>query len=166
MRRNGWKDISQFIYDRKSYKRFKAKRPRAQQILNWVSKTHPFEKRLQKEVAGILRSVGVHFQAEKHIGNTLSRVDFYLAHNGLHIECKVDVCRKHTQRLIGQLLTYKFYGAKRMLVVLPDDVTIDADLQQIITANTPTEILSLSQFRAIYYPEEAETQWPRVPVAA
>lgn len=116
---------------------------------------HPFEVSLQKVVGHILESSGAEFRRESKIGNSGSRVDFKLA-DGTHIECKVDTIRKHCQRLIGQLMTYKFHGASKLVVLIPDDVHIDDDLRQIIFA-IPCDIVTLSEF-AIAHPVKFQNE--------
>jgi hypothetical protein len=150
MRENGWSDISQFVYYRKSYQKFKARRPVNHQwtYSNKVSKTHPFETVLQSEIREILFQGEVQFEAEAKIGKTGSRVDFQLK-DGTAIECKVDTVSKHTQRLIGQLMTYKYHGAKSLLVVHPDDISIRRDLKEIIES-IPAKVQTISEFKSIY----------------
>lgn len=148
MRENGWSDISNFIYDRKSYKRFRAaQKPRLPQSRwNSVSKSHPFESKLQSEISEFLTSNSVPFEAEARIGKTCSRVDFKLA-DGTHIECKVDVCAKHTDRLVGQLFRYQRRGAKSLLVIIPDDISIRTDQAEDIRA-LGAQIETLSRFKS------------------
>ena len=150
--------LSGIIYERTSYQKFKS-RPKIQDVTQGcnhtdaflqkarrrrISLSHPFESKLQATARAILEGARIDFKPEVRIGRSGSRVDFKLS-DGLHIECKVDVVRKHQMRLIGQLMTYKFHGAQKLMVLIPDDVHIDDDLRQIIFA-IPCDIVTLSEF--------------------
>jgi hypothetical protein len=135
-RENGWnpKSIWNLLGRRASYRRFKARR-----IRKWpdkrrsglhYSRIFPRESLLHNRVEKILMEAQLKYTKECRLYACRTRVDFKVD-DGTFIECKVGMNSGQTYEFIGQACHYRLFAA-RVILCIPSDVRIRADLYEII----------------------------------
>jgi len=152
---NGWPHhtIWNHILKRPSYVNLRAKMRRNQR---WggemekarrqgiTSKTYRTETDFQNAIAVLLLQAGTQFKREAKLMGCRTRADF-LVGGDLYVECKVSCRAGQVYGSIGQLLHYSKLSKAKPVLLLPDDVTMRADLAEII-AGIPAVILWENQF--------------------
>jgi hypothetical protein len=136
-RENGWSrpSITLVLGTRNSYKRFKAR-----QRSRWsdkrvpgkhYSRIFPRENAFQDAISKMLTAASIGHIRECGLPEVRTRVDFKLTDNTF-LECKVSVNAAQVYGFIGQAAHYRGF-AKRVILCIPSDVQIRADLYAIIT---------------------------------
>jgi hypothetical protein len=152
---NGWPHnaIWNHLFKRSSYRKLRKKLRRD---LRWggemdkarsrgvTSKTYLTETAFQGAIEALLSQSGILFKREAKLPGCRTRVDFLAG--DLYIECKVSCRAGQVYESMGQLLHYSELSKVKPVLLLPDDVTMRADLAKIITERIPALILRESQF--------------------
>ena len=108
------------------------------------SKTYLTEAAFQDAVEAMLVRAGIRFKREARLPGCRTRVDL-LVGDTLYVECKVGCKAGKIYGSMGQLLHYSTLSKEKPVLLIPDDVTMRADLANIITKKIPATILRESQ---------------------
>jgi len=96
------------------------------------SRTFPRESLLHERVEELLATAKIKYVKECRLHECRSRVDFRTG-DGTFIECKVGANAGQTYEFIGQACHYRLF-ASRVILCVPSDVQIRADLYEVIIA--------------------------------
>ncbi|HMG04951.1 MAG TPA: hypothetical protein VK581_05785 [Chthoniobacterales bacterium] len=135
-RQNGWnpKSIWNALGPRASYRRFKARRlprwPDKRRFGPYYSRAFPKETLLHDRVEHLLGIGQIKYVKECRLRECRTRVDFK-TDDGTFIECKVGANSGQMYEFIGQACHYRLF-ATRVILCLPSDVQIRADLYELI----------------------------------
>jgi hypothetical protein len=141
-REHGWnpKSVWAGVRGHASYSRLKTRRSRT-----WPDKrkhgfyySHAFPKEalLQARIEELLSATNIQYVRECRLQRCRTRVDFKLE-DETFLECKVGMNSGQTYEFIGQACHYRLF-AKRVLLCIPSDVRIRADLFEVIIAQGVT----------------------------
>jgi len=152
---NGWPHhaIWNHLTKRQSYVNLRAKLRRTQRWggemdrarrLGITSKSYRTETDFQNAVEALLLRAGVQYKREAKLQDCRTRTDFLIG-SDFYVECKVSCRAGQVYGSIGQLLHYSKLSKQKPVLLLPNDVTMRADLAEIITG-IPAVILWENQF--------------------
>lgn len=141
-RDHGWnpKSIWNALGRRASYHKLKARIsrlwPDKRRYGQHCSRAFPKEELLQARVEELLTSAEIKYVRECRLQQCRTRVDFKID-DGTFVECKVGMNSGQTYEFIGQACHYRLF-ALRVILCVPSDIKIRADLYELIGAQAVT----------------------------
>jgi len=135
-REKGWsrQAIWNFLGTRVSYKRLKVRSrtrwPDKRIGSQSYSRAFPREQSFQDLISALLTSAEIAYIRECRLPKSRTRVDFKLSDNTF-VECKVALNAGQVNEFIGQATQYRAFS-KRIVLCIPSDVQIRADLHRLI----------------------------------